>query len=591
MNIRFFWFSLSSLALVLGCAGFWVESEIQLWLNLQESNEISEKEELFQQLTGPNATQEELQARLQTFQKATAKNRFILFDENGEIQGEAKGTLSNAEKTLRTLDPAEFGEIVAQGKGEKKLQLAGASWRIRDTVLSRAEGPPLILRVAYNETPRLQSLSRARVIICLFVLFLFSMAILLTRVGSFYTYKNLRRMLEEVRPIAKALASKRGVQTNREELATIAKSIRTMASDMEEMVSVLAEERNRFSTVLESMNTGVLSLDPQKNIIMANPAAHRILSTKGSLVGVSLGDILGTPEIHELLQKVRENGSSVSDIEFLNPGRRVLRIQGTTSEASGTLVLVMDEITQLRTLEVIRKDFVANVSHELRTPVSVIQANAETLLGGAMSDEKSGPIFLEAIMRNAKRLGQLITDLLDLAQLESGNYRIEIERIHLASPLGQIIKGYEDRALSKSMQITTDFDPNDSVWGDTRALNHVVGNYLENAIKYTPDGGTISLRTVRTPGAIRIEVEDNGPGIEPRHHTRLFERFYRVDTGRSRELGGTGLGLAIVKHLTLSMGGRVGMELAHPHGSIFWFDLPDGSQEDRTLIDDKGENE
>jgi two-component system phosphate regulon sensor histidine kinase PhoR len=221
---------------------------------------------------------------------------------------------------------------------------------------------------------------------------------------------------------------------------------------------------------------------------------------------------------------------------------------------------------------------VANVSHELRTPVSVIQANAETLLGGALSDEKSAPLFLAAIMRNARRLGQLITDLLDLAQLESGNYRIKVKRLELGTLLDNVLESLSDKADSKGMELISKWKPNQTAWMDERAFTQVFSNFLDNAIKYTPEGGRIVINSQVDGAIVRIQVEDNGPGIEPRHHSRLFERFYRVDTGRSRELGGTGLGLAIVKHLALSMGGRVGVESIEPHGSLFWLELPTGDE-------------
>jgi two-component system phosphate regulon sensor histidine kinase PhoR len=241
--------------------------------------------------------------------------------------------------------------------------------------------------------------------------------------------------------------------------------------------------------------------------------------------------------------------------------------------SAGT-VIVLRDVTEMRHLETIRKDFVANVSHELRTPVSVIRANAETLLGGALEHETKGPQFVQAILRSSERLSTLIADLLDLSRIEAGKYHLEIQSVEVDEAIRHAVEAISSTAQSRRVSHDLSRSAQLHVMADPMALEQVLLNILDNAVKYTKDGGQVQVRAMEHRSGVRFEVEDDGPGIPPQHRMRIFERFYRLDPGRSRELGGTGLGLSIVKHLVESMGGTVGVEPASPHGSVFWFVLP-----------------
>ena len=236
--------------------------------------------------------------------------------------------------------------------------------------------------------------------------------------------------------------------------------------------------------------------------------------------------------------------------------------------------MVFLDVTDLRRLESIRRDFVSNVSHELRTPVSIIKANAETLLGGAMDDREAAQRFLKSLVVNTERLSNLISDLLDISRIEESQYELRSEEVSLNLSLRRAAAALETQAIEKGMTIRIDSDQDLSVLADAKALDQVMFNLVDNAVKYTPTGGKITLRTISSEETVTIEVEDDGPGVEPRYRQRLFERFFRVDKGRSREMGGTGLGLAIVKHLVTAMGGTVGMRPADDGGSVFWLELP-----------------
>jgi two-component system phosphate regulon sensor histidine kinase PhoR len=216
---------------------------------------------------------------------------------------------------------------------------------------------------------------------------------------------------------------------------------------------------------------------------------------------------------------------------------------------------------------------VANVSHELRTPVSIIRANAETLLDGAVDDPVHARPLLEAAHRNAERLSHIIADLLDLSRLEAGRYEIHRAAVPAAEVAGRAIDAVGRAASERGTAIRDEVPAALAVQADDKALEQVLVNYLENAVKYTPPGGQIRVAARKTGDRVRIEVCDNGPGIDARHRARVFERFYRVDPGRSRDMGGTGLGLSIVKHMAEAMGGAVGVDPVEPHGSAFWIEL------------------
>ncbi|MEM1350253.1 MAG: ATP-binding protein, partial [Myxococcota bacterium] len=366
------------------------------------------------------------------------------------------------------------------------------------------------------------------------------------------------------------------------------------------VIDDLAFERDRFEAILQSMNEAVLSLDDQHRITMINRAgaeffAPQLRAMDRGPVGARVTDILRIPALLELLEPEPKHKGSV-EAELRLPGvdeKRVMAQLNPRPADTGS-VLVMRDVTHLRRLESVRRDFVANVSHELRTPVSVLLAMSETLLRDDLEDPKRLRGFIEAMNRNAERLSELISDLLDISRLESGKYRLELEPVSIFGVALHVIDHLSERAHKKEQTIDVDVDIELLVFADSKALDQILYNVVDNAIKYCPVGGEIIVRaspvddenpTARSRRAVRIEVCDDGPGLPAKHRPRIFERFYRVDDGRSRDVGGTGLGLAIVKHLSAAMGGRVGVKPNEPRGSIFWVQLPEARPEDESSVE------
>lgn len=354
-------------------------------------------------------------------------------------------------------------------------------------------------------------------------------------------------------------------------------SVNALADDLRRTVRLLGNERERFETVLETMGQAVLALDAELRINTVNRAGRQLLGLPEAVEGRSLLDFVREPALQGLIEQAAPGQSVSVELDLGVSPRRRIQAHATAPRQGGGTVIVMHDVTELRRLETVRKDFIANVSHELRTPVAVIQANAETLMAGALRDPERAQIFLDALSRHAERLGRLVSDLLDISRIEAGRYPLVIEPVDLAVLVHSTVAALTLQAREKGIELVSRLPSELWVAGDDKALEQVLFNLVANAIKYTQGKGLVEVEAVvierdgDEPTRLRVEVRDEGPGIDPRHHRRVFERFYRVDPGRTRDMGGTGLGLAIVKHLVEAMGGQVGVDARRPHGSIFWF--------------------
>jgi two-component system phosphate regulon sensor histidine kinase PhoR len=358
-------------------------------------------------------------------------------------------------------------------------------------------------------------------------------------------------------------------------LAGIAGSVDQMAQETQRAVRALADERQRSAIVLRAVREGLFSVDRSGRLSLVNPACAELLGLQAEDKGRALHEVVDCPALGALMVQAREAGEAGGDVRApMEAGaeERVLRVRVTPGEDDG-LVVSLADVTHLRRLETIRRDFVANVSHELRTPISIVQASAEALQDGALEDPHYSAQFLDAILRNTDRLALLTRDILQLSRIEAGKWLPELEEVSVSEVVVDVIEILHQKSRERKQQLVSTVDPAVVVRADAGSLEQVLVNLLENAMKYTPKKGSIRVSSVEEEGRVRILVVDHGPGIASHHRERIFERFYRVDPGRSRQEGGTGLGLAIVKHLVESMGGEVGMEPNPDGGSIFWFAL------------------
>jgi two-component system phosphate regulon sensor histidine kinase PhoR len=327
----------------------------------------------------------------------------------------------------------------------------------------------------------------------------------------------------------------------------------------------------QVEALLESMESGIVVLDDAHCIAMINGRGREMIQCLDDTVGLHLDQTELGPA---LIPLIKGNKEKSVELRLLHDPDRFIHARIAPSKGWDGLVFILHEITELKRLEAVRSDFVANVSHELRTPVSVIAANSETLLDGALEDKEVAREFVIAMHRNAGRISNLVSDLLDLARIEAGSVEIDSSAVGLHSVVNRTIESLSSVVTTKNISLINETDLSLQVYANPDALEQVLLNFTENAVKYGNQDGTVCIRSHQTSSHVRVEVIDDGVGIAAQHRDRLFERFYRVDKGRTLAEGGTGLGLSIVKHLVTSMGGDVGMEPNFPTGSVFWFTIP-----------------
>jgi two-component system phosphate regulon sensor histidine kinase PhoR len=316
-----------------------------------------------------------------------------------------------------------------------------------------------------------------------------------------------------------------------------------------------------------------------------NSALREMLLLPADAVGKPLLDVVRNAELKDLFDAAAaEDEPTTQEVEIGNiKPRRLLARIARMSGSGRQVVAVFVDVTEVRRLESMRRDFVANVSHELRTPVTAIRSAAETLIDGAVNDPPAAQAFVGIIDRNAQRLQSLVEDLLDLSRIESRGFRLSFEPIELKPIFSQVVGLFRERASKKNVQIEERvLGTLPRVRADRRALEHVLTNLIDNAVKYCGSGTKVSLGVAASADGVTVSVSDDGPGIDERHLPRVFERFYRVDAGRSREVGGTGLGLSIVKHLVEAMGGSVSVESKLGVGTTFFFTLKQGERVEET---------
>ncbi len=329
--------------------------------------------------------------------------------------------------------------------------------------------------------------------------------------------------------------------------------------------------------ILESLAEGVVAVDEAGLIVSANGAARTLLGLGPLPLGVSFFETVRQRELQELTRTVLTTGCTVSsEYTVFAPVWRVLRAQAVAGAGDSRAVLLIQDVTERFRYEQLRREFVAHVSHELKSPLTSIRSLTETLLdGGGLEDPSCNRRFLGLIDEDSKRLSRLIDDLLILSEIESRALPLQVARLLLAPLVLALLAPLEILVEQKGLQVECLIAGDLEVWADPDRLRQVVGNLVDNAVKYSHPGGRVEVRAEREGTGVEVVVADTGPGIPAEACERVFERFYRVDKNRSRELGGTGLGLSIVKHIVESHGGRVWVRSVVGKGTAFHFTLPD----------------
>ena len=401
------------------------------------------------------------------------------------------------------------------------------------------------------------------------------LALVVAAVLSLLAGRHLAQPITAITQAARAIAQglpPRFPHSSIPDIDALIGAVRDMHEQLARRFEELRSERSESAALVAAMIEGVIATDARERIITANPAARRMLGYGASQPLPDLPQLFRTKQARDAVQAVID-GESLVEREIELDGSAVL-LSGRPLPGGGTL-LVLHDVSDLRRLETVRRDFVANVSHELKTPLTSISGYAETL-GHELPDAETTRRFLGVILANAKRMQRLVDGLLDLSRIESGGWRPAPERLDVAAVARETWNLVGERILdgrpTMSLQVLTGAE---TVWADPDAFRQVLANLFDNAVRYTPADGEITVRAWAGNRGVFVAVKDRGPGIPREHLPRIFERFYRADAGRARAEGGTGLGLAILKHLVEAHGGHVQVESELSRGTTFTCWLPD----------------
>ncbi len=432
--------------------------------------------------------------------------------------------------------------------------------------------PIEVLRVAISLDTVAATVGRAHFAVWLAGLMALTLALLLGTTLSRWLTRPILAMTRAARAMSHGDFEVALPTPGDDELGDLVNTLDTLRNQLAARMAELRGEGHKLRAIINGMSEGV-ALVQDGVIAVANPAFARLCGLSGDAEGRAIRDAVRVPGVGDAIDAALASRQPTSREVQLAGRALVASIDPLGGADALQAVVVLIDVTEPRRLERLRRDFVANASHELRTPVAAIVGVAETLAAGAADDPEARSSFLEILMRHAQRLSRLTADLLDIARLEAG-YKPRVEVVDVAGCVDAVLGTLQVKADPK--QITLERKPVRGLRVDAEraAVEQILTTLVDNAIKYTPAGGRVSVSAEARGGKVRILVDDSGPGIPKEHHQRLFERFYRVDDARSRDLGGTGLGLAIVKHLALANGGDVSVESEVGKGSRFIVSLP-----------------
>ena len=412
----------------------------------------------------------------------------------------------------------------------------------------------------------------------LIALSLFIVATITSAIFANFTYKNISNLEALTSQIAKGRTKKKFINALKEdssEFGNVATSISEISENLKNNINLIGKQRDQFGSVLDDLGEGIVVTDNDGNITFQNDQFSQILNLK-NVIGENIKD-LGIKSLGYLFRRSKKK--KIADLEFeieLND-KSTRWVLATINQSKNTreYILVVHDITQLRSLDSMRRDFISNLSHELRTPVSVIRANSETLIDGALDDKKQAKVFAKAILHNAERLTDMVSSLLDLTRIEYGELKLNFEEINLDSFIKNYIQSVVNLSKKKEINILYKPDHKGTVNADLQAIERIMNNLIDNAIKYSENGSDITISTSNeSDNYIKVMVKDTGEGISDEDINHIFSRFYRTASARATDNQGSGLGLAIVKHLVNNLNGEVGIESKPQEGSIFWFTLP-----------------
>jgi two-component system phosphate regulon sensor histidine kinase PhoR len=509
------------------------------------------------------------------------QGRITIIDKEGRVLADSYQSgkdLLNMENHKNRPEVAE----AFQGKAGKSIRY---SYTIKEDMLyvaSPVKAQDEIIGVArlalpLTELRHIQNMIFRLVLLGLVPAFIFSL--LLSFGFSYRVTRPLRQMMQVGRRMSEGDFSQKVKVRAKDEIGELAEILNQMSVELSGKIEQITEDKSQMQSILSSMVEGVLAIDSQGKVILANSAMCLMFELDKSFYGKPYYELIRSHELNQFIQTVLSTRESQrKELSFIHPREKDFMVQSTLvgkqKEGSIFAIFVFHDITELKKIERIRKDFVANVSHELRTPLTSIKGFIEALKDGAINDPEKSARFLAIIAQHTDRMNKIISDLLQLSQIESREFELKIEPFMIKELFEEVLYALKPVAEQKSHIVELILNSiAQKVLGDRYRITQALTNLVDNAIKYTPLNGNIKIESRDKGEYIEIAVTDNGIGIPEKDLPRIFERFYRVDKDRSRESGGTGLGLSIVKHIIEAQGGKVSVKSQLGKGSEFSFRL------------------
>jgi two-component system phosphate regulon sensor histidine kinase PhoR len=502
------------------------------------------------------------------------KSRITVIARDGTVLAESNlpGEVAGMENHR---DRPEVQEALARGIGyaSRESETLGKTMAYVAVRWGPSGSPYGVVRASFPMTRIIQEQNRGRERLLLVVLGSLGLAGILGYLAARRVTHPLARISEGARSIGGGRLDQRLEIEGTREARDLALAVNQLADSLQAEIQEVDGERRRLAQLLEGMPDGILAVDRQGKISLINEAAKDIFELTGDPVGATPVEAVRNTAIQTAVDQALESGRPANlEVRLARPEPRHLAV-ALVPLASG-LVMVIHDISRLRRLEEARREMVANIGHELRTPLSAILGYLETLESDTLPEDDVRR-FLDIIRRNSRRLERLVRDLSHLSRLESPVERPQFEPVSVPDLVSRAVESLAPKAEGKQVTVRTELEPElPAARGDRHGLETVLLNLLDNAVRVTEGGGTVIVSARKDDGLLRIAVRDAGPGVAPEFRERVFERFFRIDTGRSAEEGGSGLGLAIVKHTVLLHGGEIWIEDPPGRGAIFVFEVP-----------------
>ena len=578
---RIFFIILSCLFIGLSLAFVVAERDLSEGLQQQIESELSKQAKILRQSFAESPkvnNSSSLKSQIDSYSNASG-SRITLIASDGKVLVDSDIAMDVLESLDNHSNRPEVIAAFNNGSGSSKrfsnsIQQDMLYFALLDTTTEAKR----VIRISVTNEYLDRSLASLENSMTLIIVVALIVAILASVIAGNYIRESLMDLERAASDMSDGSYEKKDLGSlpvkRRDEIGSMARNISTISTNLKNQISLIAKQRDQFGSVLDGLGEGIMVCDQNGLITFRNDQIMQILGLD-EIIDQSIHD-LKIPALSRMYKKAQKKGKFDSEFELETGEDDTRWILAHMNKAKSTqeLILVVHETTQLRQMDSMRRDFISNLSHELRTPVSVIKANSETLLDGALENKKDAKIFSKAILHNADRLSEMVTSLIDLSRIEYGELKFVIEKIVLNQIIESVVLAYKNKAKRKNIQVVFEHQSDLTVNSDAKAIERVLNNLLDNAFKYSPENSIIQINLRKQGEVIRLAVIDQGEGVAEEDQDLVFKRFFRTASARANTQQGSGLGLAIVKNLVYNLQGDVGVESRPEGGSEFWFTIP-----------------